>query len=241
MIPIRIIMVVAKPGARGDFVAGWLGTLPNAVDTQWRVDPETGRSFGTMNKFKDLTNPNTPNFRSSTLQSLLAQSDYVLDPDSPWMLAMSCHGSNNLAHKVQDTVGSLQIVHIITDPVHDQTIGWEFVVKTHFCRERFESSYAHRKFYNTADAEDQQRCAKIKQMCKFLKHNPDCDLQGLPCVNIDYAQITQAGGSRYLTQQLGISASEKHHLLWDNNVVLAASNKSYQVFGHTWTEQNYLD
>lgn len=41
LIPIRLYIVVARLGARGDFLAGWLGTLPNFIDTQWHIDPDT--------------------------------------------------------------------------------------------------------------------------------------------------------------------------------------------------------
>ena len=44
----KVILVAGSGGARMDFVAGWLGILPQFLDGEWRIDPLTGLSHGFM-------------------------------------------------------------------------------------------------------------------------------------------------------------------------------------------------
>ena len=90
MVPINLTIVIARPGARGDFVAGWLGSLPGYIDNQWRIDITTGRSFGLMNCFKEI---DSVDYGNDTLNRVLSYRNYTLY-DSPWTFAMSCHGHN---------------------------------------------------------------------------------------------------------------------------------------------------
>ena len=59
LLPIKLTVIYAQGGARGDFLAGCLGTFPEYLENYWTLDCETGHSF-TNAKFLKFFPP-TPN------------------------------------------------------------------------------------------------------------------------------------------------------------------------------------
>ena len=136
----RLRIIVARPGARGDFLAGWLGTLPDSVDTLWRIDVDTGRSLGLMTCFKHI---DTEPVSSDCLNQVLATRNYQLDARAPWVFNMACHGYQ-LEHKISDA-SAVQIIQIVDDQ-HQEKINWEYTVKTWFARDRQEHNIRDNEF-----------------------------------------------------------------------------------------------
>ena len=48
-IKVKSLLVIGPGGARMDFVAGWLGKLPNFIDVNWTINPVTGHSTSGAN------------------------------------------------------------------------------------------------------------------------------------------------------------------------------------------------
>lgn len=238
LIPIRLRIVIARPGARGDFVAGWLGTLPDSVDTQWRLDVDTGRSMGLMNCFKEI---DSVDYGSSTLDKLLAFRQYKISMDAPYCFNMVCHG-NGFLNKIENS-SRFKIIHII-DNTNQEKINWEYVVKTFFSKERFENSVKTGVHYNVDKQQDvRSNCQRqdiVREFASRLhQNNSDIDLSDLDVITCEYQNLFEIGGSHYLCKRLGIQASGRHHQLWDKSLELANSISCYDQFDRLWTYQDY--
>ena len=232
MVPINLTTVIARPGARGDFVAGWLGTLPNFIDSQWRIDLPTGRSLGLMNCLKEI---DTVDYGKDTLDRLLKFRNFSLGP-SNWNFAMSCHG-NKFEEKIVLTP-QVQLVQILTDSADRALLNWEFIAKTYFSQERFESSVQENKIYNVDKVDTKSPVEFIKQQARFIQQLPDYRLQ-LDCIQVQYQDLFVPGGSWHLCNKLGINVLPEYHRYWDIQLGLANSKLSYTAFGHNWTIDNY--
>lgn len=227
MVPINLTIVVARPGARGDFLAGWLGMLPGFVDNQWRIDIPTGRSFGLMSCFKEI---DSIDYGNNTLNQLLGYRNYRLGT-SPWTFAISCHGYN-LADKIIVSE-NVNIIQITTDVCNKAVIDWEYIAKTYFCQERYESSIQQNMFYNV-----DKNNVDIKKCAIETRKTVDLEL-GVPCVQVAYKELFQPGGSYYLCDRLGVQVNEEYHQYWDTQLNFAKSKLSYDIFGKIWTINNY--
>lgn len=232
MVPINLTIVVARPGARGDFVAGWLGTLPGFVDSQWRIDIPTGRSFGLMNCLKDI---DSVDYGSNTLNYLLGYRNYTLG-DSNWTFAVSCHGYG-LANKISKST-NIKVIQITTDVQDNVVINWEYIVKTYFCQERFESSLHQNKFYNIDNCDLLEHQLLIKNYANAARYSNDLDLE-LECIQINYKDLFCPGGSYCLCEKLDIEPDIDYHRYWDLQLSIASSKLSYQMFEKNWTIDNY--
>lgn len=232
MAPINLITIVARPGARGDFVAGWLGSLPNFIDSQWRIDIHTGRSLGIMNCLKEI---DTVDYGCNTLSRLLQFRNFSLG-NSNWSFAMSCHGHN--LEKKLTLVPEIRFLQILTDTADRAILNWEFIAKTYFSRERFESSLHENKIYNVDKETTGCPVEYVKQQAKFIQQLPDYNLT-LDCVRVQYQDLFKSGGSYYLCNELGIDVASDYHRYWDMQLTLANSKLSYNEFGYHWTINNY--
>lgn len=232
MVPINLTIVVARPGARGDFLAGWLGCLPGYVDNQWRIDIPTGRSFGLMSCFKEL---DSVDYGINTLDQLLSYRNYILG-ESSWTFAMSCHG-----YKIENKIRSLtniKIVQITTSIQDKAVIDWEYIAKTYFSQERFESSLQQNQFYNVDKVNHNDTIEFIKQQTKITRTYADYNLP-LACIQVSYQDLFKPGGSYYLCKQLNLDVADDYHKYWDTQLNLSTSKLSYDAFGYNWNINNY--
>lgn len=234
----RLRIVVARPGARGDFVAGWLGTLPNSIDTLWRIDIETGRSLGLMTCFKHI---DTEQPDPECLDRVLASRNYKIDSTAKWVFNMACHG-----YELEKKIDRPQLVEIlqITDSSHQDKINWEYTVKTWFSNDRQEHNVRDNEFNQAdrtcagmTDYEQQQLIKQFSRSCAAV--NVDQTLSGLTVTKVEYDKLFRPGGSRYLARSLGIDCDNQYHVLWNTQLYFADSRQSYNRFGTTWTQRNY--
>ena len=235
----RLRIIVARPGARGDFLAGWLGTLPDSVDTLWRIDLVTGRSLGLMTCFKHLDREPAD---SEALNRILASRNYQLDPTAPFVFNMACHGYE-LEKKLTDAT-QLEIVQI-TDDKNQDKINWEYTVKTWFSSDRQEHNLrdhefgqADRTMPNTTDAHRVQAVKQFARSCARV--NVDQALPGLDVVKLDYNRLFVPGGSRLIERALRLNLGTHYHMLWNTQLYFADSQDTYTQFNHTWKPNNYL-
>jgi hypothetical protein len=239
MIGAKLFMTVGVGGSRIDYVSGWLGTLPNFIDSQWRIDLETGRSFTLANCIRAIDSyPAEP----STLTSLLSDRDIQLDPVSLVNFSVSCHGISLEKKITLEDLNSMTIMILNTDNVDYRLLNWEFTVKTFMCRHRLEHSFHTGEFYNIdsyltrqgLDISDHNRCLLIEKFLNQAQFCPTPALEKLPGVVIDYNQLFVPGGSRYLTSKLNIECDPVYHSLWDTNLQYATSPLEIYKFGRIW-------
>lgn len=243
MIPVKLTIILAQGGARGDFVAGWLGTLDNYIDTQWRIDINTGKSAGLMNCFKSL---NQFNCNSDTLSQIISNRRYIMDPESPWSFAFSWHSLSILNKITPNDLPAVKVLRVTTEGVDPLHLVWEFTAKTFLSTERYESSVNEGIFCNVdrlcPGESDQQKVRYVKECANRLYNSIIKNTyRATPnAIDISYQQLFRPGGSRYLCNCLQTSASERHHALWDSSLQLAESKLEYVSMGITWTKSNFL-
>jgi len=244
-IPIRLNIVVAPPGARGDFLAGWLGTLDNTVDTDWRLDAVTGRSFGSMNLIKDAL-ANLEKF-NLTLTQILSNVGYKLSADADTVLTVSCHRIG--IDFSPGEIAAIKMIQVMTDQSDCETCNWEFIVKTFLCKERFESSYRFKQNWNVdrdltklnIEITDSNRINYIKQTASVLniRNNINFVLDQFNPTQIPYKLLLSETGSYKIANLLGIQPSDRNHATWKSKLVLADSPDQIIQFGHVWNKDNY--
>lgn len=242
MIKTKLFITVGIGGSRIDFVAGWLGSLPDFVDSQWRIDPYTGRSFGLSNciNFIDRLEPN-PNVLASSLK----KASLELDPTSSVCFSASCHGYELEKKLTTDDLNAITIIRINTGSIDYKQLWWEFVVKTYMSKHRGFSSFENQEFYNldqiltnlNKPINDQARCEFVETTLNQFNSSISLDvsLAGLPVINIDYADVISPNGSQILCDKLGLNVDESYHRLWKANLLLAKSPNEIECFGKRWS------
>jgi len=234
----KLIAILGTIGARADFVAGWLGTLPNFIDNHWRIDPETGKSFSYSTRLKRL------DFNNITLPILLADYNYQLDQHAITYFAGS-HHQHHLYQKLSETEKSA--VTTLSIDITDQDpnfIHWEFLVKTFMLKQRSDQTPPGIEYgvdvnltNSNIPISDQSRCDYINN---FLATRKTDMLFKKSSNYINYSEIFVPGGSRIVADKLNIETSERHHRLWDQMIPLADAPKSITRFGRTWTFESCM-
>lgn len=241
MIPIKLKLIAGPIGARMDFVAGWLGTLPNYINNQWHIDPITGQSNGFMRETKYLDHG------QHNLSQLLTDRGFELRADAEYTWAGACHGfaldSNVILPLVES--GLLEIVQITCGPQHTNEIFWNFLVKTFMAPDLHAGNLLHGKPWLidqriAEPATDALRIAKLQELAS--KHKWIYSVKDhIPTTKIDYDAIASDQGSAELGKLLNISVPHSCHLLWKNMLPLSFAPESIPVWGHTWTRHELVD
>jgi hypothetical protein len=234
MTPINLYLTVAPPGARGDFVAGWLGALPNFIDNQWRIDIETGRSYGTMNCIKQGIDST-----ASNIEELLSEKFYKLDPAAQWALSLSCHNSQQAKQKTMSP--AITVLNIDVSNADHNKISWEFVVKTMLGTDRQEHAIQNTASFINVNrhlgATSNQIEAITNGINRAKKIPVHVDLSF--GIVLDYNQLFVKNGSQYLADKLNLKVNKKYHLLWNRSLFFAESPVEYYQFGHLWKAQDF--
>jgi len=239
MINTRLFIAVGVGGSRIDFLSGWLGSLPNFIDSQWRIDVETGRSFTLANCIRNIDlYPTGP----QTLKTLLGDRDIHLDPNSTTNFAVSSHGFLLEQNMQKDDLLATTIIRLDTDSVDYKKLNWEYTVKTFMSYHRLEHAFHTNEFYTT-DAHlknrglavtDDNRAMLVEESLAKAQFIATPKLSTLPTVTVRYEDIFQRGGSFHLASQLGITCPPVYHQLWDNNLQYVEAPKEIVKFGRTW-------
>jgi hypothetical protein len=233
MTPVKCILVASPPGARSDFVAGWLGTLNNFVDNRWQIDPLTGMSSGLQRMTKILDKPD-----HITLQQRLSELDMQLSAASELTFAGSVHGFDFYKIKLKprlpwDDYGKTFKILYIHVPEHDQSvmdqIRWEF-----FCKSYLSGQYDWKVLLNDPTVEIEQLASQ-----EFNTFHEFSNYQIPMSTSAEYAQLFAPGGSVYLCDLLGISATAKDHQAWDQALLQANSPDEITQFGRVWRREDH--
>lgn len=240
MVRVQLVLTVGIPGSRLDFVSGWIGTLPDFVDSQWYIDPVTGRSFTTANSLRPV---DKVDYGADTLSRVLSFSGFELDANSNIKLSQGCHG-RTLSTKFQATdVPAVKVIRIDTDQADYKKIFWEYLVKTYMSRQRWVQAFEGKQTYHVdtllanagIEITDNNRVEFINNVIKKEYYpRPTPQIEGLSCITVAYDTLFTTEGSKELCKQLELEVDERYHQLWRNNLTMCDSPKTITKFGKTW-------
>ena len=244
MIGVQLVLTIGIPGSRLDFVSGWLGTLPGFVDSQWYLDPETGRSFTVANALRPV---DKIDYGTETLSRVLSFGGFELDVNSPIKLSQGCHGRTLSTKFREQDVPAIKVVRIDTDATDRKKIFWEYLVKTYMSRQRWIRAVQDNQLYhvdqllidNGLALTDGNRVEFIENVIKEQFHprlTPTVDR--LSCVDIEYNELFTEDGSKKLCKKLNLTVDDCYHQLWNNNLKMCSSPHTIVKFGKIW---NYND
>ena len=251
----KVILVAGECGSRMDFVAGWLGTLPQFLDNEWHMDPLTGQSYGFMRHTKMLDVKKIDHF------SDFFRGIFTINPAADLCYAGSLHVilPDNILSAVNSEQAELLIID--TSTVDVSHIRWECAVKTLLSRLKTRDAiknwnrtwqvdgriikYSTTPGINNSGVTNLDRIALVKEYLlkeinRLYRGMPPLALS-IPHKKADYNLLFQPGGSRYLCNILGLpEVSERYHNFWDCQLPLATSPDSLVVWGETWNKSDYF-
>lgn len=239
----RLKLIIYPAGARGDFVCGWAGLLPNVINNLWGIDPVTGISYGNFEtKMLDY---------GSSLEQVLEKQSLLLDADSDLFLVGPCHGYQIDLNLLEPMIsaGTLQLYTIDIAQANPATIAWEFLVKTYlsqrntisFLKNNCDWLIDSRIERSHLDITDQDRIDAVTRMAKTLLIHHDKKFLHSPLVSVlDYTKLFGHSGSHYLCDQLKLSAPEICHDFWNQMLPFARSPDRIQVWNHVWNKTDFF-
>jgi hypothetical protein len=243
MSSIKLYIVAAPGGARGDFVAGWLGTIPGFLNSYWNIDQATGVSLGNMGHLRSIDHGLAPTTALNSHQLNLSNISNIT-----W--AVSCHGYTldpSMYYPHIDN-NEIKFLSININGADKTIITWEFIVKTYLSERRgLDWAQRNKKWViddqiNLESITDQDR---IDQLQLILKQQPralsDRSLPiTIPSISLDYVKLFKLNGSRYLCNQLNIIAPEYCHSLWNAMIPMADAPNIVTAWGVVWRKADYF-
>ena len=235
-LPVQITVIHAQGGARGDFVAGWLGLLPQYLQNYWTIDCETGQSTSNANFLKHF--PPTP--EENDLEKFLLGHNFVLDSDSFLRISATTHTADISRFFPSTKRNCVQLISIQISQSDILEIEWNFFVKTFLTRHRQLTDHSENIRYGVdhylpqgTAISDRDRLEKIDT---FLRDRiPGIDTVIAADVMLPYREIFQPGGSRILCDALDLVCSDVYHARWDTMITLAHSPLIIERFGRLFT------
>ena len=243
----KLFLLTYTGGARGDFILGWLGHLDHFRMRKWSLDPFTGRSYANyMGKFLDSVEN-----QHRSIDDYLKDYGILLDGNSKDFIALGCHG-RNLQHQLSAiNANDITLMRLYFNESKQKEVHWNFLVKTHFTEfiscpdERYDIDHILLERGIVSDSseitEEIRRTALEEVISK--RHNCGyCEMKEyhIPTIDLDYEKVFRPGGSRYLTDRLGLKAHERHHLHWDSMLPLSDAPLEFEKFGKIWRFSDYF-
>ena len=250
----KIILITGGPGARKDFVGGWLGLCNGFVRTHWRIDPLVGYSWvgwtgWTISSLLDRIERGSLQIDSTSNQTL-AITGHV--DDDPGDINENLKKLIALTDSGHLTIAGIDLQHADMTQYH-----WDRLVKVHLCLgmeynrhyRHYDPTMVSNLFETSEIVTDDYAVAYIENKIKKIIH-----AQKLPArtqdnhwphykkltpvlsADLDYAELFKSGGSYYLCDMLGTTAPERAHNYWDAVLPFADAPESCTAFGRTWNK-----
>lgn len=233
MFPIKLVVFVGIPGARADFIAGWLGKLPSFVESSWSFDPVTGQSITLTQHTLTLDHPDN-------LPSFLDSHRYFLSPDAALTYPTKVHSvSDECRNSIDPTTTTLIDIDLSDSDL--TKITWEGTIKTMTRLHRLdEPRWVIDQFINKSVITDIDRIDYLNVLLKAsLSNKPNV----VPAVqpSIMFNKVFKKGGSRYVASLLGLVVDDIYHSYWDYMLPLAETPASVTFWGHTFKLDDYIN
>lgn len=231
MHPIKLLVFVGAPGARADFIAGWVGKLPNFVESSWSFNPVTRQSITSTQHTLCLDYP-------EQLTSFLNDHQYVLDANSPLTYATKVHQVSNECSQIIDSK-TVNLIPINLEGVDSNIIHWESLIKTLGRAHRLHTaSWVIDQWIDKDHISDEDRISYLDQHLKTRFQ----EKRQLPIYNngLKYIEIFKKGGSYLIADAIGVSASKEYHQYWDYMLPMAETPHSVILWGHEFKLSEYI-
>jgi hypothetical protein len=236
-LPVNLVVVQSPPGAKGDFLAGWLGTLPEFLDSQWTIDCETGQSVTHAKFFKEFKIGNN-------LDLFLAEKNFCLSDQPQFLVAASTHAPFSSAFS-SEQLKNIKIIAVRASHSKILEIAWNRFVKNCFTRHRCKwSTWKNVAFgvdeflRNHNPITDDIRCSWIdKNLNSFFSMKILVD-PGSHYV-FDYDEIFTPEGSHIVAEALNFECLPQHHKLWQKNLDFSSSPNVIERFGQTYSFEDF--
>jgi len=239
--PIFLYLTLGAPGARGDFVAGWLSSLPWVINNEWTIDPLTGRSYGGQQLIRKLDHVSIGN--TTDLNDALLTCNWHLDSTAKLAYSGALHGFKINSQVTTDNLSAIKFIVIDTSDIDPLTLHWEFCVKTW-------GSYDHRRHVSENNSPnyhidhklknqpitDQDRCEMFKTLLLNTPNRNYMPTINFPHVTIKYNDIISPTGSKKLAELLNMVVDPAYHKLWETNLTLADTPDLVNLFGQCWSK-----
>jgi hypothetical protein len=238
------MLVIGAGGGRMDFVAGWLSLLPGFIDVNWGIDPITHQSYGDM-RFAKLLD------QGKSLEDVWPK-QFQLSADANLYLVGTGHGHclTTLEEKINADLVKLVVINTTGSDINVNKLKWEFIVKTYLSEYKISYYRAVNRakwLIDTMIEKDSghitvdDRISAVDLLLKNLgglayktqAHHPSA-------VDVDYNQLFQLDGSRYLCDQLGMTVNDSYHQHWNHVLPLADSPDTLTAWGHVWRYKDYF-
>lgn len=232
---IKLWLIAGPGGARMDFVAGWLGQLPNFVQSNWSIDLITGQSIGYMQNTKALD-------QGLHIDTFLSDHHIQLSNCADIIYAGSMHGRclDSLTNEISQQ--KIKVFYIDLTGADLNQVRWEFAVKTYLTKNRLVSSMpwpAIDLAIQSKNITDHDRVNKFQEILKNCK----CDSQSplVPHTNLMYNELFQPGGSHYLCDRANITCDSLYHRYWDQMLEKSRTPNELNVWGYHWKKKDFID
>lgn len=237
---VQFYIVQSCGGAKGDFLAGWLGSLPQFLDSSWTIDWETGQSFTMAKFFKDFGQDNSP---IKNVRNFLHQNRYTLHQEHDFLLAGTTHDPHIARYVSADHRSLVRILSIKVSHERLAEVAWNFFVKTFLTKHRYTCAFENGITYGVdhylqaqgiSVCNDRVRLDCIDRylqnidLAEFSYHANQYDYL------FDYDKLFSPDGSRHLVRGLGLCCSEQHHQQWNQNLIYSCSPDQITRFGRTF-------
>jgi len=237
-VPIQLIIVQSQMGAKGDFLAGWLGTLPNFIENYWTVDCETGQSFTKANFFKFFNSNNN-------LDNFLSDIKFVLSAHQHYFLSATTHHNNVSTFITEQQHKNVDIISIKITEHSKLDVAWNGFVKTNLTKHRYDYSIWENVTYGVDYCFDNKNNITDVDRQNYIESNFN-DLSPY-IAQVDpaakhvfiYDEIFVPGGSQLLAEKLKLKCSLQHHKLWDKNLEFSYAPDIIDRFGKIYSIDDF--
>jgi hypothetical protein len=243
MTQIKLCIVAGAGGARADFVAGWLGTLPGFVNNSWLIDPFTGVSYGRQGDIRSIDS-------GQSIELILQNNNLELHENTKFTWATACHGYHLKGSDYQAGIdsGLIKFLSIDTHGADQNKISWEFITKTYLSHRKhmdsvkgFSEQWIIDLHIKKSQPTNQDRIDQLKLMLGNQKSNAFTSLNtSVPCQKLEYTKLFQSGGSRYLCDQIEVDVLSCYHRYWDSMLEFSNSPEIINVWGYEWRRQEWF-
>jgi hypothetical protein len=259
----KVYIILGIGGSRKDFLTGWLGTLPNFINTRWFVDLATGVSVSDVSFIKEIDA-----LPELTLKDMLARKNIFFDnDDSNLNIAVGFHGLS-IENSLRDLDDSqYEIINIDVNPEMMERIFWEQFVKNFLKYNRtlqdledndllnkYILTYVHpvenpfeltneeqieiiKNLYPKFNTNDTGWEEKMKSMIHWCKQ-----LDKIKTMHrVNYNDLFTPGGSKTLCDTIGFTVPEVNHRFWDAMIPFAESPTEIDFIGHIWKKSDHIE
>lgn len=236
MINADIICILGRAGLRMDFVAGWLGTLPNYIKSEWYLDPVTRQSRAVTSNVIDLRQD------FNLAESVSACCNFNLLSGSGTHYATKAHRIHKCHwHHVES--GAIKLLKIVPNTDIDQAqVQWEFFLKTYGKLEH-NGTWGIDRLIPEQNVTRNDRIEKLHELLLNRKdHNVfQADHNDVDIPELLYSKLFAPGGSVYLCDVLEQSVEIDFHNFWDAMVPLAHTPPVVTLWGKQWRLDDYIN